>query len=125
MTVVEEGAGLIFRYSDPENYWSVTANPSIGSWSVTRVIDGEAEPLGEVPGPTVDGVTLSVIQSGSLLRFLLDGEQYLQVRDRSLANQLQGGLIGPGGTSEDARWNSFMIMRLGEASPTETTVADG
>ena len=33
MTVVEEGAGLVFRYLDPENYWSVTANPGVGSWT--------------------------------------------------------------------------------------------
>ncbi len=34
MMVVEEGAGLVFRYLDPENYWSVTANPGVGSWTL-------------------------------------------------------------------------------------------
>jgi hypothetical protein len=89
------------------------------------VIRGEAEAVGEIPGTTVNGVTVSVVQHGASLRFLLDGAQYLAVTDDALANQLDGGLIAPSGSSGEARWNRFMIMRFGQTSPTETTVPEG
>ena len=39
MIAVEEGAGLVFRYQDPENYWSVTANPGpMLLWAVIIVV---------------------------------------------------------------------------------------
>ena len=80
MTVVEDGAGLVFRYLDPQNYWSIVANPGVGTWTVNRTIDGDAELAGELPGPTNDNVTISVEQKGSNLRFLLDGVEYADRR---------------------------------------------
>jgi hypothetical protein len=112
MTVVEEGAGLVFRYLDPENYWSVTANPSAGSWSATRVLDGEPELVGEFPCQTSDGTTVSVTQSGAALRFLIEGQECLTLNDGALSDQLQGGLIAAPDSSGDARWNRFLVMRF-------------
>ena len=34
MTLVEDGAGLVFRYQDPQNYWSVVADQGVGTWTV-------------------------------------------------------------------------------------------
>lgn len=122
MSVVEQGAGLVFRFLDASNYWSVTAEPGIGSWSVNRVIDGEAELVGEMPGPTADNTTVSVEQKGSILRFLLDGQEYLALTDGALADQLQGGLIASGSTTGEARWNRFLVLAYAEdASATPTT----
>ncbi len=114
MTTVENGAGLVFRYLDEENYWSVTANPGVGSWSVTRVIDGEDELVGELRGPTTDGTTLTVIQTGEALRFLLEGEDYLTLNDAALSEQRQGGLIAAPTSTGRARWDRFYI---GETIP--------
>jgi hypothetical protein len=124
MTVVEEGAGLVFRYLDPENYWAITANPGVGSWSVNRVIDGEAELVGELPGPTADNTTVSVEQKGTSLRFLLDGLEYLALTDGALADQLQGGMIASGATTGEARWNRFLVLTYPpEGTDTTTTTA--
>lgn len=123
MTVVEDGAGLVFRYLDPENYWAVTANPSVGSWSVTRVIDGEDELVGELTGPTVNATTVSVVQDGSSLRFLLEGQEYLAVTDGALAEQLQGGLIASPGSQGDARWDRYLVMQFGDDEAAATTTA--
>lgn len=123
MTVVEEGAGLVFRYLDPENYWSVTANPGVGSWSVNRVIDGETEAVGEAPGPTEDGITVSVTQDGSTVRILLEGDEYLSFTDGALSEQLQGGIIASAGTTGDARWDRFLVMRFRDAEPAASTTA--
>jgi hypothetical protein len=115
MTVVEEGAGLIFRYLDPQNYWAITANPGVGTWTVTRVIDGTSEPVGDLAGPTADDTTISVEQKGTNLRFLLDGTEYLAVTDGALADELAGGLIADGTTQGAARWNRFLVLTYGDA----------
>jgi hypothetical protein len=119
MSVVEPGAGLVFRYQDPDNYWSVTANPSIGSWTVTRVIDGEAEPQGDLVGATADGTTISVTQDGSTLRFLLEGSEQLSLTDGALQDRLQGGLIAPADTDGSARFDRFLVMRFRPEADTE------
>ena len=126
MTVVEEGAGLVFRYLDPENYWSITANPGVGTWTVNRTIDGDTESAGELlSGPTADDTTVSVEQKGSNLRFMLDGTEYLALTDGALADQLQGGMIAAGTTAGEARWNRFLVMTYGadEAGGATTTTA--
>jgi peptidoglycan/LPS O-acetylase OafA/YrhL len=110
MTVVEEGAGLVFRYRDPQNYWSVTANPGVGSWSATRVLDGEPELVGELAAPTDDGTTISVTQNETTVRFLVEGEEYLTINDGALADQLQGGLIVAATSTGQARWDRFLVM---------------
>ena len=120
MMVVEEGAGLVFRYLDPENYWSVTANPGVGSWSVNRVIDGDTELVSEVPAPTNDEITVSVTQDDSVVRLLLDGVEYLSLTDTALGDQLQGGIIAAPDTVGDARWDRFLVMRF-----RDQTEADG
>ena len=117
MTVVEDGAGLVFRYLDPENYWSIVANQGVGTWTVNRTIDGDAEVAGEFPGPTNDDVTISVEQKGSGLRFMADGVEFGSIpADGALADQLQGGLIAAGTTQGEARWNRFLVMTYGESS---------
>jgi hypothetical protein len=123
MTVVEEGAGLVFRYLDPENYWSVTANPGAGSWTATRVLDGQPEFVGEIPCQTSDGTTISVTQSGPAVRFLVEGTECLTVNDGSLSEQLQGGLIASASSTGVARWNRFLVERFRDTT-TETTVAN-
>lgn len=112
LPVVEEGAGLVFRYLDPDNYWSVTANPGVGSWTLNRVIDGDTELVTEIPGPTNDGVTVSVTQDGSVVRVLLEGVEYLNITDAALGDQLQGGIIAPPSTTGDARFDRFLVMRF-------------
>lgn len=123
MTVVEQGAGLVFRYLDARNYWSVTANPGVGSWSVNRVIDGESELVGEALGPTNDGVTISTTQDGSTVRVLLEGEEKLSLTDAALGEQLQGGIIAASTTTGQARWDRFLVMRFRGADAATTTTA--
>jgi hypothetical protein len=134
LPVVEEGAGLVFRYLDPDNYWSVTANPGVGSWTLNRVIDGDVELVQEIPGPTNDGIVVSVTQDGSVVRVLLDGVEYLSITDAALGDQLQGGIIASSSTSGDARFDRFLVMRFrdqaagggeGEGGGSTTTTAAG
>ena len=110
LSVVEPGAGLAFRYIDPENYWTVTANPSIGSWTVNRVIEGEPELIGELAAPVADGTTVTVTSNGPLLRFVIDGEEFLQLDDSTFEGSLQAGIVASADSAGDARWDRFLTM---------------
>lgn len=116
MTAVEPGAGLVFRYADPANYWAITAVPSAGSWTLSRRVEGIDEVVADVPGPTTDGTTVTIIQTGATMRVLLDGSDYLSLSDRTFARQLQAGLIAPAGSRGTARWDRFLTMTFAVTS---------
>ena len=79
LSVAAEGAGVAFRYQDPGNYWSVTATPAEAVWTVTQVVNGVATTAAEFPAPAFDGVTVTVTQNGSTIRFLIDGVGVLPI----------------------------------------------
>jgi hypothetical protein len=101
----------------------VVANPGVGTWTANRVIDGTAEAVGELQAPTTDGTTVSVTQSGSVVRVLIEGEEYLNLTDAALADQLQGGLIAAAGSQGTARWDRFMTMEFADDPAPATTAA--
>lgn len=111
LSTVERDAGLLFRYRDPDNYWAVTANPGLGTWTVRRVLDGDGDRVGEMIAPAIDGTTVTVIQNGSNLRFLVDGDDYLSIDDGALMDDhLDGGLVAPPDARGLARWNRYLVM---------------
>ena len=107
--VVEDGAGIVVRYRDPQNYWSMTADTGAGAWLITRILDGEAEVIATVAGTTVDGTSVGVAQIGPALQVLVDGQELRQLSDPTLSGQVRSGLIGPPGSSGEARWDRFYI----------------
>ena len=110
LPVVESGAGLVFRYRDPANYWAVLPDVATGTWSVYKTIDGATELVDEVSASTANGVTITVIQGPVKVRILVEGEDVLLVNDVALARQLQGGLIAPADSDGTARWDRFLVM---------------
>jgi hypothetical protein len=110
MPVVEAGAGLVFRYLDPDNFWAVIADPEAGNWAIWKTIDGEATPVDTVEASTADGVTVTTIQTDRTLRILIDGEDVLLLEDGALSDRLQGGLLGPADGDGTARWDRFLVL---------------
>lgn len=110
MAVPEDGAGLAFRYVDPSNYWAVTTNPSLGTWSVSRTVDGAAEIIGELRAPSSAGTTITITLSGARLRFLVDAVEQLTLDDETFAGRRYAGLIAPAGSTFQARWERFLTM---------------
>jgi hypothetical protein len=110
LTTVDAGSGLVFRYLDRENFWTVTARPNAGVWTINRVVDGQSEVAGEFEGTTEDEVTVTVIQNQGSTRFLIDGEDQFVLNDTTLGDQLQGGLVARAGAAGTARWDQFMVM---------------
>lgn len=112
MPVVEGGAGLVFRYAGPANYWSIVADPTSGTWSVFKTIEGETDLVSDITASTDDGVTVSTIQQDQGLRILIDGEDVLLIEDRALGEALRGGLIASPDGEGAARWDRFLVMRF-------------
>lgn len=113
LRVAAQGAGLAFRYRDPENYWSVTADPTSNTWTVAQVVDGVATTAAEFSAPAFDGVTISVTQSETTIRFLIDGVEYFRLLDPVSATVLRSGLAASGPLSGGARWDRYLVM-IGE-----------
>jgi len=112
LTVVEEGAGIVFRFRDRDNYWAMTASPSVGIWTVTRVLDGQATVAAEVPGVTADGTTVTVAQRGAELQILVEGVEALRVTDEALQGQARSGLIAPADGDGTARFDRFYVGNM-------------
>lgn len=112
MMVVESGAGIVFRYRDPQNYWAMTADPEVGSWIITRVADGQDSVIAEVAGATADGTAIGVAQRGPELQILVDGQERTRITDPTLSGQARSGLISPAGAAGDARWDRFYVGNI-------------
>jgi hypothetical protein len=110
LSVAAEGAGLAFRYKDPRNYWSVTATPTPAVWTVTQVVDGVATTAAEFPAPVFDGVTVTVTQNGSTIRFLVEGAEYFRLLDPEPSTVLRSGLVAVGQLASGARWDRYLVM---------------
>ena len=110
MATPEQGAGLVFRYQDPSNYWAVTTSTSLGTWAVTRTVDGEAEAVAELNAPVTAGTTITVILTGTQVRFLVDSVDTLSLDDSTFAGVRQAGLIAPADSPLEARWDRFLTM---------------
>jgi len=111
LMVVDEGAGITFRYLDADNHWRMTAAPGRQVWELTRVVDGQAEVVGEIGAPVQDGTTVSVAQRGPELQVLVDGTEVLRISDAALAQQARSGLISVDGDGS-ARWDRFYVGNM-------------
>jgi hypothetical protein len=61
MPVVTTGSGVVFRYSNPFNYWMLRAARNVASWQVVKVIDGRTTIVGNTGfSPTSDGTLVGV-----------------------------------------------------------------
>jgi hypothetical protein len=96
---VVPGAGVVFRYGGPRNFWYLTAAPQSATWRVVRVVDGvqtEVDTLGVVP--VADGTTIAV-----------DGQRRRTIVDAVLAGNARVGLIASGPRSDQVRWANVVL----------------
>ena len=113
LMVVEEGAGLVFRYRDEDNFWSVTAQPEDGNWVVLQVVDGNARGQGEFDGPTDDGTTVSVADQGTSIQVFIEGEAGSPIDVETSGSSTASGLVAAPGSTGTARWDRFFVGAMG------------
>jgi len=107
------GAGLVFRYHNPFNYWLVSASPKLATWAVQRVENAKLVTVGDLGVvPVQDETTVSVRLSGPQITVAIDG----QVRKSFVSGLYQGlyqsdtwaGLVGYTKLAGAARWSDFV-----------------
>jgi len=100
---VDQGAGLVWRYQNPNNYYIVRANALEDNVVLYKVANGERlslAPKGAVSNaygvkhrvPKLTWCTLSVRFQGPLFTVSLDGEKLFDVEDKTFAGAGKTGL---------------------------------
>ena len=110
-TTPQEGAGLVLRFQDQENYWSFTASPTTGGAVVRLIVRGvvareQAIPFA-VPEP---GSRLEVRFDGNWLDFRFVGMRVAGMYDTTLADATGVGLIAAGGLAISTRFDDFYAL---------------
>lgn len=105
-------AGLVFRYTDPQNYYVLAAACPKDSLTLYRMSGGQLNPIKEVPATLERGrwYTFRVDARGSHFTAYLDGKQMLEADDGAIAK----GRIGV--WSQNDSKVSFDNIRLTPAS---------
>lgn len=106
---VVNGAGLVFRYVGPYNYWAIVAVPDVATWNIIKVVDGDQEVVGNTgQSPTIDGTTVAVRMQGDTIDLIVNGRVRKTVVDDFQANAGKVGITARGPDSGDARFDDFV-----------------
>jgi hypothetical protein len=105
---VTNGAGLVFRYRDRDDYWAVVAVPGYGTWSVVRTVDGKKESVGSTGLSAVqDGTTIGVTTHGGTIEVLVNGNVTTVISDPALGDATMAGMTVDGSDAAQARFDDF------------------
>lgn len=110
---VRTGCGLVFRFKGPNNYWSLTAAPNSGSWSLTKVVNGSRTnpaKLGTVP--IKDGTEVTVRADGGRLWLYFDGRLVKALSDPAVADGTRAGLLFSGSEPHEASADNVSIIPI-------------
>jgi len=117
-----QGAGVVFRYRDPTNYWYVAAAPGYASWAAVKVVDGHEQGMGTTgTSPVGDGTTVAVRFGGDTIDIALDGVVRTTINDGTLADAAGVGMAVSGPAAADVRFDDFRAaLADGQAPPAGT-----
>ena len=98
MPVVATGAGLVFRYKSPFDYWSIQAVRQVASWRVVKVVGGKSTVVGNTGlSPTEPDTVIGVsTRTDGLLGVSFNGKLKVTFSDKALADQKGAGMIASG-----------------------------
>jgi len=105
---VTNGAGVVFRYRDRNDYWAVVAVPGYATWSVVRTVDGKQEQVGGTGLSAVDdGTTIGVRTHADTIEVLVNGTVATVITDPALAAATMVGMTVDGSDAGRARFDDF------------------
>jgi len=118
LAAVGDGAGLVFGYRGPQDFWTVTAAPSYGTWAVVKVAGGR--PVGEGNlglASTARNSILAVVVRGDTADVGLDGKVLHVVTDPSLDGTTRAGVtVAPSGVDQ-TRFEDFQVVPTAVPAP--------
>jgi hypothetical protein len=114
LSVMRNGAGLVFRFRDPQNYWIVVAAGEYGTWVVEKVIGGNVTSVGNigVPVPVNNGTRIHIDQRGDSFQVWVDQSGNVSIPysfvDHQLVDARRAGVYALGSAS-GARFVDFVV----------------
>ena len=107
---IENGAGIMFRYADPANYWSVVAARDFGTWNILKVVNGAAKFVGNTRvGLSPDG-SLEIRLAGPSIRVVVNGQERAAIVDGALQQATGSGLVAADDETGQTEWRSFGLL---------------
>jgi hypothetical protein len=118
-------SGVVFRYRDPQNYWSAVAFPAFNGWGIQRVVDGTTQNLQSMPFSQLDNTRLRISLSGPIMSVVVGDRPAVELYDPAAAGATGVGLIASGPAGR-ARWEDlrFSPAEGSIPDPAPTTAAD-
>ena len=111
---VVAGAGLVFAYQDPGDYWALQAQPSYGTWNLVHVQAGTSRSLGNIGEvPAAAGTVVSATMSGDQVAIAVDGQVARTVTSPTPVVGRGAGITVSGPEATMARFEDFRITPAG------------
>ncbi len=105
---VVTGSGIVFRFRDLQNFWSLVAVPDFATWNLQLRRDGEIVGVWKSGLSSVEpGTELSVVTIGDEIAVFIDGEQRISVVDPAFRSSTVAGLIST--TGSGASFSVFYV----------------
>jgi len=112
---VTNGAGVVFRYRDRRNYWSVSAAPLYATWVITKTVGGRTTLMGNTGiSPMEDGTVIAVRVQGDVIDIAFDGQIGKTLSDGDLRGAPEVGMGVPGPVATTARFDDFRVALPGD-----------
>lgn len=114
MKAAPAGSGIVFRFAGPGNFWSLTAAPAAGTWSLTKVVNGQrSNPTSIGPQPSSPGTEVAVRCDGSRIRIYINGAEAKSLNDPDLRDATRVGLIAAPKSAANARFDDIVAVGFG------------
>lgn len=92
---IDQGGGIVWRYSDPNNYYIARMNPLEDNYRLYKVVDGKRKQLAtkeDVKVPSNEWHTLTIRHKNDKVVCLLDGKPMLEATDDTFTSAGKIGL---------------------------------
>ncbi len=100
------GSGIVFRYVDEENYWSLMAAPSYATWNPYKTVAGVPQFVQNTGLSYQSGEsTLEISLSGSELVVQMNDNRVATSYDEDRSDGAGVGLISAAPAPDTTRWN--------------------
>jgi hypothetical protein len=105
---VSGGSGLVFRYKDNQNYWSIVAVPEYGTWNVNKIVGGRPTFVANT-GNNLDSDSggIGVVLAADTISVLVDGKPSMRVDDKTGVTATRFGLLSVPSGTDVTRWESL------------------
>jgi len=102
-------SGIVFRFQDVFNHWSLHAAPDFGTWNLVQVADGAIAYSNSVGlSSTEPGTTIAISLDGPSIRVFVDGNPVLALVDQTFQQATTVGLVALNGSG--AAFDEFTVV---------------